>query len=54
MYNIKIRIMEELKVKIKWLKDMIDMHHKLGNKGLEQVFKLKLDKLIIDVVDLIK
>jgi hypothetical protein len=46
--------MNELKVKIEWLKNMIELHNKLGNKGLEDIFKLKLNKLIIEVVDLIK
>jgi hypothetical protein len=46
--------MEELKVKVKWLRDMINLHHQLGNKGLEQIFKIKLDKLINEVVEIIK
>ena len=46
--------MEELKIKIKWLKDMIHLHHQLGNKGLEQIFKLRLNNLIVEVgIDLV-
>ena len=53
MSDINIKIMEELKVKVKWLKDMINLHHQLGNKGLEQMFKLKLDKLRVEIFELI-
>jgi len=45
--------MEELKIEIKWLKNMIDLHNQLGNKGLEMKFKLKLNKLKMEVLSLI-
>ena len=33
---------------------MIELHGKLGNKGLESIFKLRLNELIVEVVELIK
>lgn len=46
--------MEELKVEIQFLKSMINLHQQLGNKGLEQIFQLKLNRLINELVELIK
>ena len=37
--------MNKIEKKIKWLENIIDFHHKLGNKGLEQVFTMKLNKI---------
>ena len=37
--------MNKKEQKIKHLENMIDMHHQLGNKGLEQAFKMKLNKI---------
>ena len=46
--------MEELKIEIKWLKNMIDLHNQLGNNGMKKIFEIKLEKLIIDIEELIK
>ena len=46
--------MEELKIEIRWLKDMIDMHHKLGNKGLGKGFEMRLEKLIMEICELLE
>tara|TARA_R110001606_G_scaffold303222_1_gene450514 strand:+ start:290 stop:412 length:123 start_codon:yes stop_codon:yes gene_type:complete len=37
--------MNKKEKKIKWLENIIDFHHQLGNKGLEQAFKMKLNKI---------
>jgi hypothetical protein len=46
--------MEDLKIKIKWLKNMIDLHNQLGNNGMKKVFEMKLEELLMDVKELIK
>lgn len=46
--------MEDLKIEIEWLKNMIDLHSQLGNNGMKKVFEMKLEKLIIDIEELIK
>ena len=46
--------MEDLKIEIKWLKNMIDLHNQLGNNGMKEIFEMKLEKLLMDVKELIK
>ncbi len=37
--------MNDLRIKIKWLKNMIELHTKLDNKGMKHIFEMKLNKL---------
>tara|TARA_R110001592_G_C13149038_1_gene748005 strand:+ start:2222 stop:2365 length:144 start_codon:yes stop_codon:yes gene_type:complete len=46
--------MEDLKIEIMFLKNMIQLHNELGNKGLSKGFEIRLEKIIMEICELLE